>query len=51
MASLYVNSQLVETFSAAPPTGGGVVGFYAQSDSAYTTKETWQISNLTVAVP
>jgi hypothetical protein len=49
-ASLYVNNQLVETFSAVPPAGGGVVGFYAQSDSAWTTRETWQISNLTVAI-
>jgi hypothetical protein len=49
-ASLYINNQLVETFSAVPPAGGGVVGFYTQSDSAWTTKETWQISNLTVAV-
>jgi len=51
MASLYINNQLVESFSAAPPVGGGVVGFYVQSDSAWTSKETWQISNLTVAVP
>jgi hypothetical protein len=50
MASLFINDQLVETFSAPPPAGGGVVGFYTQSDSSFTTKETWQISNLTVAV-
>jgi hypothetical protein len=50
MASLYINNQLVESFSAPPPAGGGVVGFYTQSDSSFTAKETWQISNLTVAV-
>jgi hypothetical protein len=50
LASLYINNQLVETISAAPPAGGGVVGFYAQSDATFTTKETWQISNLAVAV-
>jgi hypothetical protein len=51
LASLYINNQLVESFSAAPPAGGGVAGFYVQSDATFTTKETWQISNLTVAVP
>jgi hypothetical protein len=50
LASLYINNQLVETFSGPPPAGGGVVGFYAQSDSTFSSKETWQISNLTVAV-
>ena len=50
-AWLYINNQLVESFTAAAPAGGGVVGFYAQSDASLTAKETWQISNLAVAVP
>lgn len=50
-ASLYINNQLVESFYATPPAGGGLVGFYAQSDASFTAKETWQVSNLTVAVP
>jgi hypothetical protein len=50
LASFYINNQLVETFTVTAPAGGGVVGVYAQSDSTFTTKETWQISNLTVAV-
>jgi hypothetical protein len=50
-ASLYVNNQLVDSIVATPPAGGGVMGFYAQTDSTYTTKETWQIGNFTVTVP
>jgi hypothetical protein len=47
---LYINNQLVDTLTATAPSGGGVVGLYAQSDPTFTTKETWQISNLTVAI-
>ena len=49
-AWLYINNQLVNVLSGTAPAGGGVVGFYAQSDSSLTAKETWQVSNLTVAV-
>jgi hypothetical protein len=49
-AWLYINNQLVDVLSGTAPPGGGAVGFYAQSDSSLTAKETWQISNLTVAV-
>ena len=49
-AWLYVNNQLVETLTGTAPAGGGVVGLYAQSDNSFTTKETWEISNLMVAV-
>ena len=50
-ASLYVNNQLVETIYAAPPTGGGLVEFYAESESTMTAPETWTIAGLTVAIP
>ena len=50
VAWLYINNQLVDTLTANAPAGGGVVGIYAQSDSSLTAKETWQVSNLTVAV-
>ena len=49
-AWLFINNQQVESFTAAAPPGGGAIGFYAQSDPTFTTKETWQISNVTVAV-
>lgn len=51
VATLYVNNQLVETIYAAPPAGGGLVGFYAESESSMTAPESWSISGLTVAIP
>jgi hypothetical protein len=51
VATLYVNGQQVETLSGQPPAGGGYVGFYAESEAAYTAKETWDIANFTVAMP
>jgi hypothetical protein len=50
-AMLYINNQQVESvYDAAPPAGGGVVGFYGESESTSTTTETWQVGNFTVAV-
>jgi hypothetical protein len=51
VATLYINGQQVESLSGQPPAGGGYVGFYAESEAAYTAKETWDISNFTVAMP
>jgi hypothetical protein len=51
VATLYINGQQVETMSGQPPAGGGFVGFYAESESTYTAKETWDLSNFTVAMP
>jgi hypothetical protein len=51
LATLYVNGQQVETLTGQPPAGGGFVGFYAESESTYTAKETWDIGNFTVAMP
>ena len=50
-ATLFINNQQVDSIVANPPAGGGVAGFYAQTDSTYTTKETWQVGNYTVTVP
>jgi hypothetical protein len=51
VATLYINGQQVESMSGQPPAGGGYVGFYAESESTYTAKETWDIGNFTVAMP
>jgi hypothetical protein len=51
VATLYINGQQVETLSGQPPAGGGYLGFYAESESTYTAKETWDISNFTIAMP
>lgn len=50
-ATVYVNNQDVETLIGVPPAGGGLVGFYAESETSMTAKETWDISNLTIAMP
>jgi len=50
-ATLYVNNQQVGTIYGDPPAGGGLVGFYAESETAMTAKETWEFGNFMVAVP
>jgi hypothetical protein len=50
-ATLYINNQQVETLTGLARAGGGVVGFYAESETTYTTKETWNVANFTVALP
>ncbi|MGO9492140.1 MAG: hypothetical protein ACLPZY_07605 [Terracidiphilus sp.] len=50
-ATLYINNQQVESvYDANPPAGGGVVGFYGESESTTTATETWQVGNFTVAL-
>jgi hypothetical protein len=48
-ATLFINGQQVGTFSGAPPSGGGVVGFSASTSS--TSLDTWDVTDFSVAVP
>jgi hypothetical protein len=49
VATLFINDQQVGTVTGTPPSGGGLVGFYAASST--TSLSTWDISGLTVATP
>ena len=48
-ATLFVNGQQVGTFTGAPPSGGGVVGFTVSTSP--TGADTWDVSDFSVAVP
>ncbi len=48
-ATLFVNGQQVGTFTGAPPSGGGVVGFTVST--SLTGADTWDVSDFSVAVP
>lgn len=48
-ATILINGTQVGTVSGAPPTGGGQVGFYAQSASTAATN--WQISDFSLSKP
>lgn len=48
-ATILINGTTVGTVSGTAPTGGGQVGFYAQS--ATTATSTWQISDWSLSKP
>jgi hypothetical protein len=49
VATFFVNDQQVGTVTGTPPSGGGLVGFYASSSS--TSLSTWDFSGFSVATP
>ena len=48
-ATIFINGTQVGTVSGTAPTGGGQVGFYAQSAS--TVASTWQFSDFSLSKP
>jgi hypothetical protein len=48
-ATIIINGTQVGTVSGVAPTGGGQIGFYAQSASTATS--TWQISDFSLSKP
>jgi hypothetical protein len=50
-ATIYVNNQEVNVIYGSAPAGGGLVGFHCESGASATTKDTWEVSGMTVALP
>ncbi len=49
VVTLFINGQQVGTFTGTAPSGGGIVGFFA--DTSTTSLDTWDISDFSVGIP
>jgi hypothetical protein len=49
VATLFINSQQMGTFTGTPPPGGGAVGFSVSN--ANTSLDTWDVTDFSVAIP